>query len=64
LWRSRRGAPASRLADGLIVLQLLAVLAAILLHLLPGIVQQNQPWLLFALPCWLALAWTIRQRQR
>jgi hypothetical protein len=23
-------------------------------------VQQNQPWLLFALPVWLALAWSTR----
>lgn len=63
LWRSRRGIPTSRFADGLIVLQLLAVLAAALLHLLPGIVQQNQPWLLFALPSWLALAWCLRHAQ-
>ena len=63
LWRSRRGAPTSRFADGLIALQLLAVLAAALLHLLPGIVQQNQPWLLFALPSWLALAWCLRHAQ-
>jgi hypothetical protein len=34
---------------------------AIGLHLLPGIVQQNQPWLLFGLPCWVALAWTLRR---
>jgi hypothetical protein len=62
LWRSRRDVQASRFTDSLIVLQLLAVLAAVLRHLLPGLVQQNQPWLLFALPCWLALAWAIRQR--
>ena len=43
------------------LLQLLAILIALLLHLLPGVVQQNQPWLLFALPCWLALAWTLRR---
>jgi hypothetical protein len=24
-------------------------------------VQQNQPWLLFALPCWLVLAWSLRR---
>ncbi len=64
LWRSRRGSPTSRFTDGLIVLQLLAVLAAVLLHLLPGVVQQNQPWLLFALPCWLALAWSLRRNDR
>ncbi|WP_445146225.1 lipoprotein N-acyltransferase Lnb domain-containing protein [Dyella sp. Tek66A03] len=64
VWRSRRGARASRFADALIVLQLLAVLAAILLHLLPGIVQQNQPWLLFALPAWLGVAWITRGQHR
>ena len=24
---------------------------------------QNQPWLLFALPCWLALAWGLRRNR-
>ena len=61
LWRSRRGLAASRFIDGVIALQLLVVLIAILLHLLPGTVQQNQPWLLLALPCWLALAWSLRR---
>ncbi|WP_199096400.1 DUF4105 domain-containing protein [Dyella sp. ASV21] len=60
LWRSRRGVPASRRMDLLIVLQLLAGLTAVLLHWMPGVVQQNQPWLLFALPIWLALAWCVR----
>ena len=36
---------------------------AVLLHLLPGTVQQNQAWLLFALPCWLSLAWCLRRRR-
>jgi hypothetical protein len=62
LWRARRGIAPSRFIDGVILLQLLAVLVAVLLHLLPGVVQQNQPWLLFALPCWLALAWTLRRQ--
>jgi hypothetical protein len=48
----------------LLPLQLLAMLIALLLHLLPGVVQQNQPWLLFALPCWLVLAWSLRQKAR
>ena len=64
LWRSRRGYAASRFIDGVIALQLLACMVAVLLHLLPGTVQQNQPWLLFALPCWLALAWSLRRRRR
>ena len=61
LWRARRNIAPSRFIDGLILLQLLAVMIALSLHLLPGVVQQNQPWLLFALPCWLALAWTLRR---
>jgi len=60
VWRSRRGSVSSGAANALIVLQLVAVLVAWLLHLLPGVVQQNQPWLLFAMPCWLALAWCLR----
>ncbi|WP_267222691.1 DUF4105 domain-containing protein [Dyella silvae] len=61
VWRTRRGAAVSRRIDLLIALQMLAALAAILLHLLPGVVQQNQPWILFALPCWLALTWSLRR---
>jgi hypothetical protein len=63
VWRARRGVPASRFANGVLVVQLVAALLAIGLHLLPGIVQQNQPWLLFALPCWLALAFTLRRNR-
>lgn len=63
LWRSRRGIAASRFMDGVIALQLLACVTTVLLHLLPGTVQQNQPWLLFALPCWLALAWSLRRHR-
>ncbi len=61
VWRSRRGSIRTRTIDALVVLQLLAILVAWLLHLLPGVVQQNQPWLLFAMPCWLALAWCLRR---
>jgi hypothetical protein len=63
LWRSRKRLAVSRLANGLIALQLLAALIACLMHLLPGVVQQNQPWLLFALPIWLAMAWCARRQQ-
>ena len=63
-WRARRGTGASRFANVVLVIQLLAVLAAVLLHLLPGAVQQNQPWILFAMPCWLAIAWSLRQPSR
>ena len=54
----------SRVANGIMLLQLVALLIAILLHLMPGVVQQNQPWILFSLPIWLALAWTLRQRKQ
>jgi len=60
LWRARRRTPPGRLTDTVLLLQLLALLAAVLLHLLPGTVQQNQPWILFAMPVWLALAWSLR----
>jgi hypothetical protein len=63
LWRARRGFAASRFIDGVIAVQLLAIIAAVALHVLPGTVQQNQPWLLFALPCWLALAWSLRRNR-
>ena len=43
------------------MLQLFAALVAVLLHLLPGTAQQNQPWILFALPVWAALAWSLRR---
>ncbi|QAU25149.1 DUF4105 domain-containing protein [Dyella sp. M7H15-1] len=64
LWRARRGVGLSRFANGALLLQLIALLAAMLLHLLPDVVQQNQPWILFALPCWLALAWALRQTKQ
>ncbi|KRE88499.1 hypothetical protein ASG87_07845 [Frateuria sp. Soil773] len=64
VWHACRGLPPSRFANLALVLQLLAAMIAVLLHLLPGTVQQNQPWLLFALPCWLALAWSLRNPRR
>lgn len=63
VWHTRCGLRPSRFIDGVIVLQLVAVLVAVALHGLPGTVQQNQPWLLFALPIWIALAWTLRKRR-
>lgn len=60
-WRMRRSIAPTRFANIVLVLQLLAALAAVLLHLLPGTVQQNQPWILFAMPVWLALAWSLRR---
>ena len=61
LWRVRRAVAPTVFANLLLMAQLAAVLIALLLHLLPGTVQQNQPWLLFALPVWLALSWALRQ---
>jgi hypothetical protein len=63
-WRARHDQPISRLADAIVLVQMLAVLAAVLLHLLPGTVQQNQPWLLFAMPAWVALAWSLGRSTR
>lgn len=63
VWRSRRGFAPSRFVDVILLLQLLAGMVAVLLHVLPGIAQQNQPWLLLALPIWLALAWAMRKNQ-
>ena len=60
-WQARNSTGMSRLATFVSLIQLIGLLLAIGLHLLPGIVQQNQPWILFALPCWLALAWSLRQ---
>jgi hypothetical protein len=63
LWRTRSNMVPSRFANYALLLQLIALLLALLMHLLPGVVQQNQPWIMFALPCWLALAWSLRQKQ-
>jgi hypothetical protein len=55
-WRIRHGMDGGRLARTLIAIQLGAALLGILLHFLPGMAQQNLPWLLFAIPVWLAIA--------
>nr|WP_230474654.1 DUF4105 domain-containing protein [Dyella monticola] len=62
VWRSRHVAP-TRLSNIVLLLQLIAILIALLMHVLPGVTQQTQPWILFALPCWLALAWALRQTE-
>jgi len=54
-WRSGGHRDAGRFARGLSALQLIATGVALALHLLPG-AQQNQPWLLCAIPVWLAIA--------
>lgn len=60
-WRARRNLAPSRLASAALIAQLAGLPIAAALHLPPGTVQQNQPWLLLALPVWLALAWSQRQ---
>ena len=62
IWRARQKIASSGSINRVMLLQLLATLAAPALHLLPEIAQQNQPWILFAMPCWLALGWTLRPR--
>jgi hypothetical protein len=54
-WQTRKGMVYGRRARILIPVQLAAALLAVLLHLLPGTAQQNQPWLLLAIPVWLAI---------
>ena len=63
LWRTRRGVSAGRMARSLVAVQVGAGVLGTLLHGLPGAHQQNLPWLLFAIPAWIAvmvLLWTNR----
>lgn len=55
-WRTRHGMSGSRLTRMLVAFQLGAAFLGVLLYLLPGMAQQNLPWLLFAIPVWLAIA--------
>ena len=55
-WRSRLGIHAGRFMRTLVGIQVGAGLLGLVLHLLPGIAQQNLPWLLFAIPAWLVIA--------
>jgi hypothetical protein len=59
-WRSRKGIDGGRLMRTLVGIQVGAGLIGLLVHLLPGIPQQNLPWLLFAIPVWLAIAVGLR----
>lgn len=56
VWQSRTGKVASRFARTLICVQVGAASIGVLLHFKPGVVQQNLPWLCFAIPVWLAIA--------
>jgi len=56
IWRLRRaGRPVGRLAPRIATISVAGVGIGLLLHLWPDFPQQNMPWLLLALPCWLAL---------
>jgi hypothetical protein len=55
-WRSRDGRVAGRYPRTVVGIQVGAALLGLALHLLPGVPQRNLPWLLFAIPVWLAIA--------
>jgi Domain of unknown function (DUF4105) len=64
LWRTRQTIFPSRTTNTILTVQMIAVFIAPVLHLLPYAVQQNQPWILFAMPWWLALACTLRKAEK
>ena len=64
IWRGRHGIVPSRSIRRVMVFQLAAAAIAVLLHALPAQTQQNQPWLLFTLPIWSALAWMVLSRSQ
>jgi hypothetical protein len=59
-WRTWKGIGASRFVRTLAGIQVAAALLGLLVRLLPGMTQQNLPWLLFAIPIWLAIAVGLR----
>jgi Domain of unknown function (DUF4105) len=59
VWRCRHGKSGSRLVRMMLGIQLGAALLGLLIYLLPGLPQQNLPWLLFAIPIWLAIVVTL-----
>jgi hypothetical protein len=56
IWRARTHNEGSRLLRILIAIQVCTGLVGLMLHLLLLNTQQNLPWLLFAVPVWLAVA--------
>lgn len=54
---------ASRTSIWLVALLTAAALFALLAKALPGFDQHNLPWIAFALPPWIAMAWTLRRQQ-
>jgi hypothetical protein len=62
-WQTRYSGHVSRLMRTLIALQLGAVLLSVFLYFRPGgMAQQNLPWLLLAIPPWLAIAFSLTMR--
>ena len=59
VWRSRR-AGGGRHLQVMLGIQLAAAVLALVIYLLPAFPQQNLPWLLFAIPIWLAITVTAR----
>ena len=55
-WRSRDRIDGGGLMRALVGIQIGAALIGLLLHVVAGSTQQNLPWLLFAIPVWLAIA--------
>ncbi|MDY1548125.1 lipoprotein N-acyltransferase Lnb domain-containing protein [Luteibacter sahnii] len=56
VWRLRHaGRPMGRFAPRVAVVSAVACGVALALHLWPDFPQRNVPWLLLALPCWMAL---------
>jgi len=64
VWRARRGLATSMAVRTLLALQGVGILIGIVVHLLPAPTQQNQPWLLFSVPPWAAVAWMLLRRPR
>jgi uncharacterized protein DUF4105 len=55
-WRSRNRVAGSRFSRTLVALQVGAALLAVVVHFLGTTSQENLPWLLFAVPAWIAVA--------
>jgi hypothetical protein len=56
IWRYRARNEGSPLLRTLVALQVCGALAGLLIYLVMATAQQNLPWLLFAIPVWLAIA--------
>ncbi|TCV94938.1 uncharacterized protein DUF4105 [Luteibacter rhizovicinus] len=62
IWRMRRvDGRVGSFARRILLLSVAAAVIALLAHLIPGFIQRNMPWILFALPGWLALFVSMRR---